>query len=312
MEDAYYLISSLEDIIATYSKTPSLLYEKLSNFVKKNPQEIKKSLEVEMVFGDEKLTQLVRDVTDGKPISPSVVTGLDFSELSDLEDKVTSDRFGAELSCPLTEEHFRALLLDPLFVTDWDHHKHEMVDSFNYPDTLVDANNITNSDSLDVLCSPVTVSIIKKCKLQDSEILTEDNPISRAANDVLKFFPTIEEYVNQVNGTLADSKVEAQLVSEATNIIESPIRVGSIHEDFSIFGKIKTKKGLEYVLKLLRDKKPENFSVKEGISALAKLASTVDAKDIGKLNHDKEIPTGDTAQKRGGSSAPRNQGGGIR
>lgn len=333
MDNEEYIISSLEDIISKHTSSPSMVYEEIKKFVSQyDSAELKKLLGYDYPFGELKLAQLVIDVVDGKQVSASAITSLDFSEVDEElkikpEDaksvlaKILTDneKFYEPMNCPLTEEHFRALLVEPLFVSDWEQNQHEMVKDYDYPDLTVDADNITNTGTMDALCSPVTVSLLEKCKLQTEEPIIEESPLCKAANAASLYFPTFDEYVEQVRGVTLTPEVMKELTDSANTIIHSDIHVASLprKEDFSIFGKIKSMKGLQYVLSLLNKRGPttsssKEFSVEEGVSALAKLASTVDEKDIGKLHRDNEIPTGDTAQKRGGSSAPRSQGGGTR
>lgn len=331
METEEYIISSLEDIISKHTTSPSMVYEEIKKFASQYDPEELKFLRWYFPFGESKLGQLVLDIVDGKQVSASTISSLDFSEVDEELDtkpedaksvlaKILTDskKFYEPMNCPLTEEHFRALLVEPLFVSDWEQNQHEMVSNYDYPELTVDADNITNTGTMDALCSPVTVSLLEKCKMQTDEPIIEDTPLCKAAKAASLYFPTFDEYVEQVKGVTLTPEVMKELTDSANAVLHSDVHVASLPrtEDFSIFGKIKSMRGLQYVLGLLSRRKPtssgKEFSAEEGVSALAKLASTVDEKDIGKLHRDIEIPTGDTAQKRGGSSAPRSQGGGTR
>ena len=317
MEDE--IVACLEDIVAENSSTPDKLSRELQNMLNVYPKDsIVKVLEYQMVFGDPKLSGILKKFFEGstEPLDNAYIKSLDFCEcevckmIKDVE-KLTA-----------AEDIFKSTMIEPIFLTDSANYKHELIDNFKYCKTLLSGDEIGNSLSIDEICSPTVISLIGKI---NNEHIDEDD--------------TTKELLEKAN--------------KAFNFCESNLaKVLCQPRDFNLAQKIRTQKGVSYLSRLLNDKavranlknskfqKPRNMScdkteleklkakgLKKGdfkeqekvdtakiLQENAKQTKDTGIPQRGKtvtyVNTNrgvKEIPTGDTAQKPGGSSAPRSQ-----
>lgn len=215
--------SRIEDIIATYSKSPSKLQIELKKFLDSTQDSI---LLDEPPFGDEKLAQIVQDVKEGKPLDAAYVQAIDFSEgdtsdYKDQEEAHESVAKKADDALGNSEINFRKLLIEPMFISDWPVHKHEMVGHFVVPQ--IEADEIVESGRISELCDPVTVSLIQKI---NEEMPIPSVPAGLNYGELEKYFmehpseffetldtlkeiqgPDLDDYLNFTGTTLEPSIV---------------------------------------------------------------------------------------------------------
>lgn len=202
-------ISAIEDIIATYSKSPSKLQMELKKYLDSHEGVILD----EMPFGDEKLAQIIKDVKEGKPLDSAYIQAIDFSEDEEAHESIAGkvdDALGN------SEINFRKLLVEPMFISDWPVHKHEIVGHFVVPQ--VEADEIVGKGKLSELCDPVTISLIQKI---NEEMPIPSVPAGLNTGELEKYFmdhpseffksidvikevqgPSLEEYLDMVDTTL--------------------------------------------------------------------------------------------------------------
>lgn len=371
MIDYANFTSKIEDIIVQNMNNVPQMYNLLRSVVEPYSEEdIGDALGDMGLFGDEKLSRIIIDVKKGKPLDSAYIQSLDFSESTKVDE-----------SKVMSEEMFRSTVVDPILVSDWPKYKHQIVSDFEYPDILVSGEGIDDTAKMDMLASPVTMSLVDRLK---SEKVIEGEPdevISKSKG--VKFDDFISAYTpEQMEEILSSddcSFCRVKALNERLAELNLPILAGS---DFSIF---RTPKGFVYLSRLLFNrsmkasessldkllsanvglsegmvsectdcpepsgeivillsKKPEerleelecygrkctkpgdfeqvrsfceknsliDFSVGDGIKALSKRSGNGTSRSILDMvldNQPRKISTGDTAQDRGGSSAPLSQ-----
>ena len=156
MTDIDAITSEIEDIILEYMKTPALMSKKLKelgNITYFN----------EPPFGDEKLGQIIfAHINESVPLDTSYIASLvskfgNFSEILDVYDNdgVSNTFIGEGLYDGF---NFDSTLTEPMLISDWANHKHEMVGTFNYP--VMEAQEIIDAGRLNELCDTTVISIL--------------------------------------------------------------------------------------------------------------------------------------------------------
>lgn len=207
--------SQIEDIISTYSKSPSKLQMELKKFLDSDYRVL---VEDEAPFGDPKIIRILEDVKNGKPLDSAYIQAIDFSE--DEHESIAKD---VDEKLGNSEINFRKLLVEPMFISDWPVHKHEMVGHFEIPQ--IPADEIVEKGRISELCDPVTISMISHLQEDlpsvpaglnygELEKYFEDHPSEfiTALKEMKELQgPSMDEYLD-VAGTILEPAVVAGLV----------------------------------------------------------------------------------------------------
>ena len=216
-------ISTIEDLIATYSKSPAKLQMELKKFLDSYEGVILD----DPPFGDERLAQIVKDVKNGKPLDSAYIQAIDFSEGNYKDQEEAHENVSKKIDDALNKSsiNFKGLLIDPMFITDWPVHKHEMVGHFVTPQ--VPADEMVKMGRMDEMCDPVTISLIEKMQEELPSV-----PAGLNYGELEKYFyehpsefmnvmdeirgvqgPTMEEYLDLAGTTVLEPAIVAGLVN---------------------------------------------------------------------------------------------------
>ena len=254
MTDIDAITSEIEDIILEYMKTPALMSKKLKelgNITYFN----------EPPFGDEKLGQIIfAHINESVPLDTSYIASLvskfgNFSEILDVYDNdgVSNTFIGEGLYDGF---NFDSTLTEPMLISDWANHKHEMVGTFNYP--VMEAQEIIDAGRLNELCDTTVISILNHMPEiesvpqgktnEDLRIYFEEHPSEfiSALTDMENIQgPSLEEYLNLVQGTTLEQPVINAILDMPAEFSEFP----RLSVEIKNFGE--TEKGRTY--KVLRE-----------------------------------------------------------
>lgn len=276
------VISEIEDLISEYSGNAGMLQKRLQQYFKdrgiSNAKEFLDMTGGEDVFGDPRLTDTVVDLLKNKPIDSGYIQSLDFSENGAEEEDEAFANIQGKIEEELDEKgiNFKELLIDPMFISDWPQHKHEMVGRFINPQ--VPQEEIVERGRIGNLCDPVTVSMIEKLQehlptvpagLDYDQLYAyfEDNPHDyyQAIKDIEELQgPSIEDFLslaystNDLQDVLFKTAVETPFNElppiMATQVLDGLGEIDSLgilveDRDFDEF-KAKTLKGRIYANEL--------------------------------------------------------------
>ena len=207
MTDIAYLSSQIEDLIA---ERPADLQKEISELIKDvSTEDIAKMSEAGMdPFGDEKITQIVLELKKGNPFDKGYIQAIDFSEE---DEEFESIQKKVDEATNKSEVNFRHLLVEPLFMTDYPVHKHEMIGHFVLPYTM-DMEEIEKTQNIGELCDSVTVSMISA--------MQEDLPSVPAGLNTGELSKYFKDHPSEFMNTLSEiEKLKGPSLSEFLDII---------------------------------------------------------------------------------------------
>jgi len=233
------ILNSIEDIVAANAESPDKLSIELEGLKSSySVQDIREALNNESLFGDPKLTAIIRDYFSStkKPLDNAYIKSLDFCECEVCEAIKDVEKM------TYTEDIFRTTMMEPIFLTDSGTLKHELVKDFEFPKILLTGDEILQSNDIAELCSPTVISMIAHCN--DKEY-TEDM--------------TMKEFL--------------EYITEIKNFSESALgQILSQSGDFGLMNRIRSTRGVQYLSALLRrrsqqaNRKNSKFQKPKGMS----------------------------------------------
>ena len=250
--------ATIEDLILEHWNNPSKIQIELRDNLKPEDWE---NWTKDEIFGDERVTQMVKDAVNGKPMDIAYIQAQNFSETGTTPQSESPEVILAQ-NLKNSPMNFKKILVDPMFVTDWASNKHQMVGEFEFPE--IPQDEIVHTLDMTHVCDPTTVSMLTHLKEEIPslpEFNTEDelteflisNPqaYSSIANDFKQLKgPSLDEYMTAL-GTTLQPEITEGLTSDnscyysvAKSQLEQRTRKST---DFSVdLSRFKTLRGLLY------------------------------------------------------------------
>lgn len=193
-------ITTIEDLILEHWNNPSKIQIELRNNLKPEDWE---NWTKDEIFGDERVTQMVKDAVSGKPMDMAYIQAQNFSETGTTPQSETPEVILAQ-NLKNSPMNFKKILVDPMFVTDWVSNKHQMVGEFEFPE--IPQDEIAHTLDMTHVCDPTTVSMLTHLRNEIPSIpeFETDEELAEFLKKNPQTYATIVDDFKQLKGPSLD------------------------------------------------------------------------------------------------------------